>query len=286
MTESTAVAHRETPPEAVRFDLTNEAYHAMPEVSSTQLKTLLDKSPAHLKFGVRKASAAMAKGSLIHTAVLEPELFDASYIVCPDVDKRTKEWKAFLAEAGTRIPITVEDRNTALAISDTLSHSHELRPIFAAEPLIEASVFWTDATTGERCRCRPDLWLRGALLLDLKSIADASGDNPRKAIERFGYALSAAYYSDGVFAATGERLPFLFVFTETESPYAYRLIELDGEYLDLGRKQYQRALLTYSECRKRNIWPAFPTAIQRLEPSVWFRKAVEAGQIIPTEEDF
>lgn len=276
---ATEVATREAALLGVHTDLTNEAYHAAEGVSNSMLKTLLDKSPAHLRFGERKPSPAMARGTLVHTAVLEPHRLGAEYVVAPDLDKRTKAYKEWAETVTGKIIVNADEMHAATSVGQALRDCRELENVWAANPLIEASVFWQDELTKETCRCRPDVWLRGAILIDLKTINDASGDGCRKNIENFRYDMQAAFYSDGVFAATGERVPFLCIFVEPEPPFAFKLLELDGEYLDIGRKSYRRALDTYAECKSRNVWPAYPTAIQRVDPSPWFRKSFEATQL-------
>ena len=69
--------------------LTNEAYHALKAVSPSQIK-VLGRSPLHYfdQFLAedrekREPTPAMLMGTALHTAVLEPELWDSTIAVPP-----------------------------------------------------------------------------------------------------------------------------------------------------------------------------------------------------------
>lgn len=69
-------------------ELSNEEYHGGEGVSSTILKELITRSAAHCKALMdglrRKSSASMSLGTVIHSAVLEPETFNDEYFILPD----------------------------------------------------------------------------------------------------------------------------------------------------------------------------------------------------------
>lgn len=259
--------------------LSNQDYHQGPGTSKSFLWTLYSKSPAHARYGVKKATPQMDKGSLVHCAVLEPEAFEARYAVGPDAARNTKEWKAAEAAAEGKTLVKPDEWEQARAVRDVLWADRTLKGIFEGDGEAEVSCFWQDELSGELCKCRPDL-MSLDIVLDLKTIGDASGDGCRKAVEMYGYHAQRAFYGDGLKQVTDIERPFLFVFAETEPPYAYRLVELDYEYLKIGRQIYRTALDTYAACKRADLWPAYPTAIQRLEPSSWERRRSD-NSIIP-----
>ena len=267
-----------TPFLGVRTDLSNEAYHASEGVSKSMLWTLHGRSPAHLKFGQRKETEALYMGDIAHCAVLEPDRFDATYIAGPDAARGTKVWLAAAVAAPGKTLIKLEDYRVANRMRDVLHADSAFRSILAARPLIEASVYWIDEATGEVCRCRPDIAVP-SVLVDMKAVADASGDRPIRHVQDYGYNWQATMYSDGWRAATGNTAPMLFIFIEKDEPHAYRMIELDGEFLDLGRRGYRSALDRYHQCRLRDTWPSFAPVIETVAPLPWFRKSFEATQL-------
>ena len=79
-------------------DIPAKEYHATKAVSQSLLKRL-GQSPAKLRWHLdhpqdEKDSPAKRVGSAVHCALLEPEKFESSVVVMPDVDRRTKAGKA------------------------------------------------------------------------------------------------------------------------------------------------------------------------------------------------
>ena len=98
--------------------ITNAEYHRDGRISASGLKQIL-RSPMHYKFNKenpRPPTRAMEFGTLMHTAILEPELLAASYVVVPD-DAPTKQsragkewWVLFNQDAGDKIVINSEQQ--------------------------------------------------------------------------------------------------------------------------------------------------------------------------------
>ena len=86
----------------IHRDILAEDYHAIKAVSATFLKRFLLDTPAHAKAMLDglldEESSAMSKGTALHAALLEPELFKTSFVIGPEVARNTKEWKAFAAQ--------------------------------------------------------------------------------------------------------------------------------------------------------------------------------------------
>ncbi len=72
---------------AKKVKMTMEEYHAHTAVGSSGLRTLIDQSPAHYlwnKTHPSEPTPAQRRGTIIHTAILEPKIFLANSIVCPE----------------------------------------------------------------------------------------------------------------------------------------------------------------------------------------------------------
>lgn len=261
--------------------LSIEQYHADAHaVSKSQLDDL-DRSPAIFYAKNRdpnrparlKPTAAMNTGNLAHCAILEPEHFDDRYIVGPDLDKRTKEWKEFAASTVKTI-ITPSDKDQVFAMSESVRKLPILRDALALGEA-EVSAYWTDPATDVQCRCRPDwVWADSrdteAFLIDVKTCADASPEGFAKAVVNWSYAKQAAFYSDGYAAASGRRVQgFIFAAVEKTWPYAAAAYILSDEDMEWGRNQYRANLHTYAECMKTNIWPGYTNGLQTLILPAW-----------------
>ena len=82
------------PPEPITHRVLYDGIQALNYSGS---KELLGKSPAHYKTYLnheREETKALRMGSLIHCAVLQPELLNEKFVTAPECDRRTKDGKA------------------------------------------------------------------------------------------------------------------------------------------------------------------------------------------------
>jgi hypothetical protein len=133
-------------------------------------------------------------------------------------------------------------------------------PLFTpGQGLAEQSIYWTDPATGVRCRVRPD-WLKKlpglTLAVDLKTTKDANPEAVSRAIRDYSYHQQDAFYTDGIYAATGaEDVRFIFVFVSKTAPYLITVRELADQDRDIGRARNERALRIYADCESTGVWP-------------------------------
>lgn len=266
--------------------MSNEDYHALPAISSSAIIKAL-RSPLHYfaeyvaRAAERTESASMRLGTMVHTAVLEPETWEERYIVAPSgIDRRTKAgkeaWAAFEAEAAEREVITSEEAAKAHAMAAVVLEHPAAGPLLRGdfvEPERETSYFWRDPDTGLECRCRPDSF-DGEVIVDLKTTTDASPSGFAKSVANYGYHVQAAWYRRGVAAVTGRMPRHVIVAVETSAPYAVAVYELDALALEEGDRLCQRAITTIAECQRSGRWPGYGDEIQRLGLPRWAVKEV------------
>ena len=281
--------------------LPSDAYHVAPGLSASLISHLL-RSPAHYRW-VREygteTTDAMALGTLRHTLLLEPEEFDARYVVQPEgIDRRTKAGKQAHAEllerAEGREIIKQRDVDDAHRLVHAVRAWNKWPLLCGKAPVTERSYWWRDAETGVLCRCRVDMQNDDedglALVTDLKTTGDAS---PRTFVGqclRLGYHRSAAWYSDGVRAVTGRKVDFVIVAAEYTAPcsvagYAMTSSEAMTHQHLLGQKQNREALETLARCEAANDWPGYQSGeIRSLELPPWaIREAEEALEGLPSD---
>lgn len=249
------------------FEMTNEAYHAdRSAVSASGLKEML-RSPAHFQSYLnttREETAAMAFGTALHCAMLEPERFLCDYVVAIKFDRRTKEGKeaaaAFEAEHAGKTIISAEDYSAINTMVGSLMARSEVNLLLDGGA-VEQSLFWIDEDTGVACKCRPDN-LGELAILDVKTTQDASPEGFPKVCANWRYDLQAAFYIDGVAAVTGRSLPFVFLAAEKDSPYACAVYQASSEFVENGRRKYKAALRKLAECRETGLWHGYqPTGL-------------------------
>ena len=262
--------------------ISNEEYHADPAISASQLKEI-GRSPFHYwkryvdpDRSPSTRTAAMALGSLVHCAVLEPNELLQRYAVGPD--RRTKEGKATAEKmlADGIEPVSASDFEQALSMAAAV-RSHPTAGLLLANGQAEQSFWWDDIATGLRCKCRPD-WFDGELIVDLKTCVDASPAGFGKAVAAFHYQLQAAHYLAGTLAKR-----FIFVAVEKVYPFAVGVYELDAEALIHGSIARHNALQRIQDCRAIGEWGhGYTDGIQTLQLPGWALK----NNTTITSEDF
>ncbi len=160
--------------------LDNELYHKAFGLSCTNLKIML-RSPAHYHASILfppKTTAEMQLGSALHTAVLQPDLFDEQYMELPKLDRRTKEGKELYKQ--------YSESGKTLLDSATIATVQKMKETLVQHPIIssvlssgqpELSCFGClPEFPHTLVKCRPD-WYNEELgvLLDLKTACDAVG---------------------------------------------------------------------------------------------------------------
>jgi hypothetical protein len=267
----------------IKYDMTAADYHAAPGVSNSMLNDL-HKSPFHCwamhinpRRPVREQTAPMMLGTLAHTAILEPGAMDDRYVVRPDdIDARTKAGKEWIA-AQDRSIITLDQEGAAQKQRAAVLAVPELAEILK-RGRAESSVFWNDATTGLDCRCRPD-WLTKAssgkaIVLDLKTTADASADAFGRSIWTYGYHRQAAHYTAGIEAQGIEVEAFVFAVVTNSYPFVAAAYVLDEDSLAQGQEEISELLDLYANCQRSGSWP-FATGYQIASLPKWARRNLE-----------
>ena len=215
------------------LNMTNEAYHARPEISSSDVKAVAGKSLAHWKGKVWKDSSAFALGSAVHALVLEPE---KNLVLRGPEDRRGDKWKKaqLAADLDGQILLTEGDYDLAEKIAAPIIN-HEVVKAWIADPsfVAEASFFATDPQTGVKIKCRPDGYLPDAgIVFDLKTTTDASPDGFPRELRKYAYDVQAAFYLRALRAAGYKADTFIFIAVEKEPPHAVGLHALTDRYLD------------------------------------------------------
>lgn len=286
--------------------ISNDDYHNGPGVSKSGLDLIHDRSPLHYweryinpDREPRKETEALKLGQALHTAILEPEEMDARYVVVPEDAPRKPSitqinakkpsddtlyaigwWSDFNEQHEGKVILDADDFDMVQKVA-TNARNHPLARNILSVGAAEQSVFWIDPETGVLCKCRPD-WLidpnPNFAILDLKSALDASPDGFQRSAYNYGYHRAAAWYLDGVEAATGERPDaFMFLAVEKEAPYAVAYYYADDDMITAGKRENREALRTYAECLSSGKWPGYADRLLPLGLPRWAQVALELG---------
>lgn len=273
------------------YDLRESDYRANPAVSQSVLKEYA-KTPAHgraYELGEREVkSSAFNFGSAAHRAVLEPMLFQESVVIAPELNKNTKEYKAWKELQTGKLIIDSEDRDAICKIVMN-TRSHPMAGLLLGKGKSEVSAFsemialWTDSRTNQvqdaiiPVKARFD-WVHDVdgiapCIVDVKTTDDASKEGFAKSIAKFSYHIQAAFYLDIANQCGYQAETFKIIAVEKEPPYAVAVYTLSSLAIQKGREEYQRLLGTYAFARQFNQYDAYSEDDLIIDLPAWFGKA-------------
>lgn len=235
--------------------MNNREYQKLTCISSSWLKDLLDNPAECYKKHLdplrqeSKPSASMQFGTLVHCLALTPLQFGQEFII-DSTSRRTQAGKARYAKlsAAGKIIITPDDFERAQSIVAALKAHPEAKQRLNGGQ--KEQIFIQERESGLLpLKARLDIYHHEPRRVsELKTIHDLN--KMKKAINRYRYLLSAAFYAD---IAQAETVQFIFV--QTVKPYDVETFEMTRLQLQDGQEQYQSALRRFDECWKTGEWP-------------------------------
>lgn len=267
------------------------AYLQLPAASAGLLKTLVDKCP-HAAWASswlnpdREADHGDASdlGTIVHSLLLEGDDEGVEVIQPTDYPSKTgsipKGWTnndirqaRDIARGAGRIPVLPEDMEKAQAV--VTSAELFIRSLKTTEPAVwamfqplgseaESVITWVDDIGGTPCKIRPDLLATDRkLIVDLKTTATSANPATWARTQMTGQSayVSSAFYRRGVTALCGESPAYVFLVVETTPPYLCSLIGTDPHGFELGQEKVLAGLDLWSQCMKRQSWPAYPNRV-------------------------
>lgn len=249
-----------------------------PSMSSSGLRTITTKSPAH--YWCRspfnpdrvedKDTEALTLGRAAHHLLLGEDDFSTLFIMRPDEypDRKTGEMKKWNGNA-TWCRDWLADQDSAGRTVLTPAQIAAIRGMarsLAAHPLIdngilngaiEQSIVWRDKETGLWLKVRPDAIPNDSGdFADLKTTPSVRDDDLRRTIAEYGYHQQGALIAAGWMALTGSTVSsFNLVFVEKEPPHCVRVVTLRDDDLARGERLNRLALRTAADCFTKGHWP-------------------------------
>jgi len=256
----------------VYTNLSSADYHN--ETSSISRSALIefDRSPFHYwarylnpERPEKNISSAMELGAAFHAMILEPELFNAQYILKPEpvllkdvgreaYDRYKSELEA--CENSGRIAISMENFDILTSMRSRILNNPQAYELLQGAR-IENSFFWRDAETELMLKARPDA-LQKNIYIDLKSCTDGSPRAFQSSMVAGGYHVQAAMTQEAVLKTEGHLIEnFIFIAVETKYPYSVAIYILDDVALEAGREKFRSLVYDLAQCLKNNEWPGY-----------------------------
>lgn len=255
------------------FNLSNAAYHSAPGLSRSSLDDL-SKGLKYFQWKLEQGqelTESLIFGSAFHTVLLEPEKFNSTFYLNDTQPRNPK------LDKDGRQPLGKINHEKIIGMSNELKKD----PLF--EKMIggirEISFFWTDPETNVLLKCKPDVILPNAVVVDLKSTTSVDSEDFSKSVYNYKYHAQGAMMLDGIRLAleqSGQSLPegysvpdaFVFAACEKEAPHDYEFYQLGPNSLVLGESWYKKQLKTYVMAATENNWNP-PKKIKEIEVPQW-----------------
>lgn len=250
-------------------------------------------------------------GTASHTAILEPDKFKDSVVVCPpellgkNGAKSTNAYKAWIAEQpNDKAALTQEEYNRVLRCRDAVfDDNHSTARDLLTGGLPEVSCFWEEQFHGEEkdddtgysrmhsdqysertddhhvltMKCRPDYIPGNQIIVDLKTTALPID---HESFERHAYSMkyhwSAGLTLRGLTIATGKpHRIYIFVVVEINPPHEVAVFRASEDFIALGKKEVIDTMRRLAWCDKHNQWPGAPNRIQHVGLPGWVMKRMD-----------
>ena len=252
----------------------NAKYHTLTHMqSATMLKTLYRDAGEYERKYVSETEPAddlsgktqVMIGDAVHQVLLDKkDIEDVACIYPEDCfksngtlnPKPAKEYRLEMA-ADNKMVLKDSDFKRVVgacnaAMKDDLGTLLNLDGAEFEEPL-----FWTDASTGLACKCRPDFMYAGEHSVgcyDLKVSADVAPRNWERIAKNLLYWLQDAHYSSGI--AQKYQKPVTFEFWVIESVVPHRIVQYQFDPISRERagEAYGKLLADLKDRKENNYW--------------------------------
>jgi exodeoxyribonuclease VIII len=254
----------------------DDQYNDHHGLSQSLAKELL-RSPAHyiaaLDRDRSEQTPAQRLGTLIHLASLQPKVFDATVVVAPDCDKRTKEGKEIWAAFQSTLKpgqeaISQKDgelvTNVSIAARAGLD---KLMKDFDGESMI-TEVPMVGRVNGTDIKGRLDaiITTKGGkrIVVDVKTTMDAGADSFSRDIANYKYFLQSSWYMTLAHADQ-----FVFLAVEKDFPNCWATYTLDDAAHQKGLALMNSAIELFDSCNKFRQFPGYSDKVQTLSLPKW-----------------
>ena len=260
-------------------------YFDNPAMSQSKLKDL-KRSPRHFwakhiaKLTNEKDTDAMRFGRLLHLYIFEPQKFKDSFVVIPNIDRRTKkgkdEYNELVKNSIDKIVITDSEIWTLKEIKESILNKKTAK-ILLKNGLAEHELYWTDEDTQVNCKAKLDYFIEpcdlypNGLVIDLKTTQNASVEEFSKTIYNFGYYHQVAFYCSAVkqIYKTDDYPAFIFMSAEKEAPYECAFFTADQVTLNIGLSENENLLRLYRECVQNDRWFGYEDKVNEISLPQW-----------------
>ena len=219
-------------------------------LSASSLKAFRQ-SPAHFtayREGVKKKTAAMILGSICHSRILQPDLFQKQY-ESSVLNRGTKGFDAEVALLEKEFTLITEaEAEQSLIISEAVHAHPRAAQLIKGCKQIEKTINWEQ--DGLPMTMIAD-GIGADYFLELKTAESAEMEAFGRQAYNLGYHVQAGTYTLGVTNYSGERKPCTYIVVEKSPPYAVNVLLPDDDYIGKGVATFKRSLADFTLCMEK-----------------------------------
>lgn len=254
-------------------DLSSEEYHK--DKTSISRSSIMDFKKSPRKYWAKhinpnrpkeEPKAAWNFGSAFHMFILEPDLFNNTYLIEPErvflKDVGREKYEEFklkmeqIEKSGSPV-ISSKEWETILAMRESLKENKKAWDLIEGG-VYESSYFWVDSESGLTLKSRPDI-LHDKIYVDLKTCTEGSPDTFQREMVKYGNYIQAAMVRDSVEILKGSKISACInICVETTYPYSVGIYIIDPEAVQFGSDEYKRISLDLKHAFVHNTWDDYP----------------------------
>lgn len=270
------------------YQMPEKEYRSLKAINQSSLRHAL-RSPAHYienTITPSEQTSAMVFGSAFHCYLLERDQFESGFAIQPETisSKASKAFKEFEKECGQKLIVTQDDMDRIITMASIISH-HRVASDLLSGGVAESVLVWKDPKTDLLCKGKLDYIKPVAspqkdssnyVIVDVKTTKDARPWSFAKSCHDYGYHFQSAFYLDAFCRLKGvnrSQVDYLIIAIEPTRPHGLIVYRLGSESIDLGRRDYQKALGAIKECEELGGFYCYPEEIMSLQlPSYAFKE--------------
>lgn len=256
-------------------NMPEDVYHTSTGLGSTAVKTAYDSPKAFGEYidrpdYMRRKTASLSLGSLVHRMILEPARFEAEYVFADKAfpNYTLKAAKDYLAELAANNPgktiIKVEEAYELQKIREACDAIPMLKKLLGDGLKTEVSYFaQREYYLG---KARFDIENANVEMFgDLKTTSELTMDTVQRTMIKYSYDIQMAHYLDVV---NPERAgwPFVFVFVETSPPYKACIVVPSEDFVSYAQKRLAVCKHNIKLYMQGSRDPDFPEIMQIRQP--------------------
>jgi len=292
------------PQPGVYFGVPAHEYHEWEAINFSALKHARD-TMADVRWNLdapEQTSEQMAFGTMLHAAMLEPEML-ATRTIAPPTKPNGEVYKT--RDAQGVLDYMAKNPGKVIAWPDDMEAIRQIRANMLAHPEmakglsqripggrdcnVEVSYTWVDPETGVRCKARADfiVWAKGdkpGMRVDFKSCADPSADGFARSVEQHGYHIQNHMQDEGLRVLGYHNIRGLWFAVQNKGPYKVAVYEPMTQAMSptaiiesYAETEYRMALNEYAQCLKSGIWPGLPTDVRPIDLRTYYASRYVGG---------